>query len=293
MALRGFCYRAHASYDGSCAEADSGLWPTPPGEGVEGCVKRCLGCARCRYISIARGACAWYSRCNVDDLRTWWGVSHIGANWTTLEVRNRNRQLDAPPAEAPATPEGRQLRLAIAALTFGPSEHCALVAWCQGARRLQRVLSVPPWQSSIVVVWDNATGMLPPASGGCPDAAYLPIDPKLRRLAKTCLRSKGHGVARASMLLKWQFFSMTQFNAVLHIDLDMDIFPVHLLPRAVRQRWRSFLPVFLRRRSQLRVDNNSAPSARLSLLALADHESPVNGGMLLVRCALDVPPSPR
>ena len=49
---------------------------------VLSCARRCLTCARCRYMSVAKDDCSWFASCNMSMLSTKFNTGH-----QTLQVR--------------------------------------------------------------------------------------------------------------------------------------------------------------------------------------------------------------
>ena len=300
MEYRGFC--ALAAPMSACDDEASpaGLWPMASAYGLrEACVARCKACARCRYVSFAdvafagsRGlqlaggaaVCSWYTVCDTGDLRHWWDARIAGANWTTLRVRTPTQAVVAPPARRHTAANETRVRIGIAALTFGKGRECNLVGWCQGARRLQRALDVRPWRVDLIILH---TGPHPDLRPYCPAAVFVRASPQLRRTAEQCLsRHPIRTGPPVDAMLKWQFFSMTEFDVVLHVDADIDVMPIELQPSLVLTRWRESLPVFLLPRRLMRVDGlrrSARSSAGMRLLGQTDFTSPLNGGLLLLR----------
>jgi hypothetical protein len=303
----GFCALAPLR-SGDCERDDSGTWIVRRRQELTAsCIARCQACERCHFVSFVRigvadlrylgvplgaGLCAWYTRCDLDDLRTRWETKLAGANWSTIAVRTADalQPLPLPPppppprwlAPTPRSDNSSVRRLAIAALTFGAGQHCSLIAWCQGARRLQRALSVALWRAELLVLHSGE----PPAGGRhCPEATYLRANAQLRRVTTACMRSQTFRTGpHPDMMLKWQFFALTQFDVVLHIDTDIDALPLEVDPQRVTRRWLPRLDLFLRPRQQLSVDSvQGGDGTGMRLLGVADHSSPLNGGMLLLR----------
>ena len=74
---------------------------------------------------------------------------------------------------------------------------------------------------------------------------------------------------------------------MLHVDNDVDMMPVELVPELVAERWLTMVPTLLRARREHQVDGQrkGAPGQRpgLRLLGMPDHATPLNGGLLLLR----------
>jgi hypothetical protein len=154
MSSPGFCGLAplHRQPPSACQSEDMGTWMLQPGQEatIQTCVDLCLPCSRCRYVSFAKsvGICAWYTYCDLGDLRTWWnrGVPGPSTNWSTVQVRNR---VPLPLATYRNVPGTKRLSLAIATLAFG-GYYCPLGMWCQGANRLKRALQ-EPWVVEVIL----------------------------------------------------------------------------------------------------------------------------------------------
>ena len=74
-ASHGWCEITVAG-EGDCEAGFSGSWTLDDGQvrsdeaAAQSCLSLCLGCARCRYITINRGArdCSWYAACDLTRL---------------------------------------------------------------------------------------------------------------------------------------------------------------------------------------------------------------------------------
>lgn len=260
------------------------------------CVRMCRACSRCRYISYSytAGVCAWYANCDMDDLRNWWSHSLGVVPWSTMRVRSH------VPLAVPAwrnEPNVRPLRLAIAALAFG-SDFCPLAMWCQSARKLKWTLQ-DPWHVQLLILWapsykrgerrpDGSIQKLSPRPAEfCAEAEVVLADEELRTAGKRCLRkgykSGYHTGMPIDIMLKWQFMAMKNYDAILFVDSDVDMFPLETEPEVLRARWQDMLPLFLRPRHQLRVDSAESRVAAMRLLVCTDGSSPVNTGLMLFK----------
>ena len=366
--MRGFCALAPLG-EGDCSRDSSGSWsipsPTSNQDLHNACMIRCHACERCSHVSYTvlapwlpnsssfaqaasfaqGGLCSWYDDCDFKDMRYWWDLSTVQANWTTVHVR---KLAIPPPQHSVALPVGNAtLRIAIAALTFGTGEHtCDLFMWCQGANRLRNALASRAshaWQVDLVNLGDR----LPVKSNGlgyCPGMVYIPVQSQLRRQIRSCVRKTSWSAIGPGILYKWQvssntytacsvamrthrsvrrhgsrlssscppprpaivlhtlaassltrptpaqFMALTQYDLVLHCDNDVDIFPSELQPGPVAELWLRMVPTLMRSKRGHLVDGRSEyhltkggrrPGVRL--LGMADHESPLNGGVLLLR----------
>ena len=85
-------------------------------------------------------------------------------------------------------------------------------------------------------------------------------------------------------MLKWQFMALTEFDVVLHVDTDIDVMPIEMDPIRIRHLWQSRLELFVSPRWRLSVDSiKGGKGAGMRLLGVADHSSPLNGGLLMLR----------
>ena len=74
-ASHGWCEITVAG-EGDCEAGFSGSWTLDDGHvhsdeaAAQGCLSLCLGCARCRYITLNRGSrdCSWYAACDLNRL---------------------------------------------------------------------------------------------------------------------------------------------------------------------------------------------------------------------------------
>ncbi len=96
----GFC--EGADYDADCNSALKGSWPMPARATFRTCIRRCLTCSRCNYVSFSAAAndCTWTFWCDMARLnRAEVGLPPILRTFRTLQVR------DAPPvSERPLPP---------------------------------------------------------------------------------------------------------------------------------------------------------------------------------------------
>ena len=299
---RGFCSRAGemgmrhwrgAKWPlGDCTRDDkgslAGCSSATPGDVGRCCASQCEACARCQYYSFAKDrrgrrgrrrnftACRWYAdtQCDMRDLRHSAGI-HSKGEWQTVQAK-RSVPAALPPDLGRASP----LRLAIVGLTFGSSQHCGIVGWCQGARRLRRVLPVQ-WTVTIAVIGGKDPRSARRRGHACEGATHVAADGELGRLADACSRktrrawrgmpgTRGISVPPAT-ILKWQLLAMDAYDALLFADLDVDLFPLESNTTLVGSAWLSRLPAFVRADQPIVV------------LANADHATPVNTGLMLVK----------
>ena len=206
---RGFCSRAGemgmrhwrgAKWPlGDCTRDEkgslAGCSSATPGDVGRCCASQCEACARCQYYSFAKDrrgrrgrrrnftACRWYAdtQCDMRDLRHSAGI-HSKGEWQTVQAK-RSVPAALPPDLSRASP----LRLAIVGLTFGSSQHCGIVGWCQGARRLRRALPVQ-WTVTIAVIGGKDPRSARRRGHACEGATLL-TPPRPRRLfrASACV----------------------------------------------------------------------------------------------------------
>lgn len=233
-ALPGFCHAlwpmqrnvSEAQYGtrspSDCERDDSGLLPYDGSATL--CAVRCLACARCRYVSYSSdaGICAWYSHCDLQQLRNWWSarVRPRTTLWNTSQVREFI-PAPLPPAaslEAPGAVPQTPFRLAIATLSLvagarrrgmaakrggrttsaaaatATKQGCGLLGWCLGVRRLKRALlrANPTWEVETLILHGPISArwsvqLPPPDLTDCPEARVVRVDAKLKQLVARCL----------------------------------------------------------------------------------------------------------
>ena len=199
-----------------------------------------------------------------------------------------------------------RVRMAILTVAIGAGPRCGLLQWCEAARRLQEVLSADHDVEIIVVGVDSAaTATTQRAdSRDCPGATIVAAEPSLEHAVRHCVTKKvqprpfgaGRDPQRGRVLYGWHALSLSQFDVVLKSDLDVDLMPPEADAPHTRRRWRTMLRQLLPyggkqgndrryavdRSSQHRVgiSSNDAPPL---CIAHADHESPVNTGLMVLR----------
>ena len=111
----GYCAPTKTGDAGDCAHGSSGSWRIGDGASrvrdVAGCVARCRGCGRCRYVSVSlrEGDCSWYHACDMDALLTEFALEHhsyavvVGAPRSTSPARAPEVATTAAAATAAAT----------------------------------------------------------------------------------------------------------------------------------------------------------------------------------------------
>ena len=295
---RGYCQLMGTDL-GDCERGSQGGWDgvSSPSE----CEARCRKCPRCAYVSVTLAefsrypdegrdrsrrhpphfwTCRWFARCDMGDLRA--SLPHAPSHqYVTKYVKPAAR---ARAVEAPAHRQ-RSVRLAIATTfytrnlvqewhknTFNPvSFVCMLGQWCENARRLRRVLPSDWVVRRIVLVAaapqpDDVFNTTQRVADMC-GASVVYAKAQLLRAILRCKAFGTTGGMQERFLVNWQMFSWTRFDAVLKVDLDVEVAPLaeyDLLRAGVE--WRAALRSFL-----------GAPSAKF--IAVPDHSAPVNGGL--------------
>jgi hypothetical protein len=136
---------------------------------------------------------------------------------------------------------------------------CALPLWCRAAQRLSSAVSST--STPIILGTSSCSADCPQARCVWPNAT---VDAILRY--SVARRSKGNLIN----LLKVHLFALTEFDAVLYTDLDVDASPPGEPPSAKWLRWwHEGMGIFMR-------------SAAL-VVATADHEAPINTASLLLK----------
>ena len=203
----GFCgvVRWRTPAQGDCERDDSGFLDLKMANGVGAshgsnnsaeCISLCSRCERCRHVSFSASSqlCVWYAQCDMDDLRFWWPATPVKAgllidDFETFHVRHRVRQV-LPDADPMAD---SQLRLAITTLTLGDKQSCAMTAWCAGARRMKRALTLAGiWRVELVAIYGplSARGPMPAApivTDECRELRYVRVSERLKNLTAACV----------------------------------------------------------------------------------------------------------
>ena len=184
-----------------------------------------------------------------------------------------------PPRTTHATPR-REVRAWHGCHLDAPRAGCR----CQNAARLQRALQ--PWRTEQLLLSetpDMAAQLA--ASAGCTALRLVPPDDALRAVAAACIAHlkagrltdidskdpRSSSFFKRVSLTKWAVFGLTQYDAVVFADADLELLPLAEHGTAwAAAAWRHALQGLLR-----------APHARL--LSDPDARSPLNAGLLLVR----------
>ena len=311
---------------GSCDWDEQGSW-----HGVRSaheCVARCAQCSRCRFVSMTlepvaeedgphwRGRrsgdhhaphwwrCRWYTSCDLTDLRQ----TPAGAPGyvTVAAAGNASGPVALPMARIGASTLRRgkaALRLAIATiarrstatLRGGYDVQCAMLQWCQNARRLQASLPPGRWNVTRLLIGTAGQYRWLHGASDC-DVEFSPVEEALRHAADSCARTlagvhtrllgRGHmadddsgdgfqhetGYFKKVNLLKWHLVSLeARFDAIIFADADLEIFPLaEHSARAAAMLWHRTLKALV-----------NDPHVRI--LAEPDYSSPLNGGLTILR----------
>ena len=342
QATRGHCGQTPPS-EGDCASGERGSWVASKHAlyTVDDCAAMCLRvCQRCSFVSFsgANDDCSWYRHCTRPGQMAFGGskyltrqarllggdakavvrVAHGPVAHTTRWERLRRRCASAGrptshPPEPATRPAGASapLRLAIATLLvpnpFNPCLHgigCALLPWCESARRLQAALRAHPGVTTVdlLVVHAPSRGNTTLPSAQPSKLCRLSLEterlderdcPGMRRLLPTRamrVASRAHAsrvIASGVMsyhpayvqrhettLWKWELLRLGhRYDAVLHTDVDTDILPSPGPSAAqVAAEWVRELPPLVARSRR----------GRLRLLGFADITTPLNAGLYWV-----------
>ena len=161
-------------------------------------------------------------------------------------------------------------RVAIATVwDGGKSYECAIPLWCQSATQISRVEPM----SELVMVTPTHTSHCAHAVQVFPRHTDRAAQEYIRRHGSRGLQ---HGFSTAN-LLKFALFSLTRYELLLYVDLDIDLAHPHAVTAAT---WEASTAALLQ--------------TSALFVGLFDHASPVNGGLWLARprCHLCAP-SPR
>lgn len=169
-----------------------------------------------------------------------------------------------------STNRQNRMRVAISTILFDMNRqiHCIARMWCASAHKLNR--DVFDLNASIVIISKKRKRIR-----DCDDvrAITLEYDSRLLSLAKkfamthkTNYRMSFNTKRQHKLLLKWQIFSMTSYDRVLFLDSDIDLY------FNVKYSKDDF---FLARSHLYHMKKGV-------IHAYADHESPINTGILAV-----------
>mmetsp|Transcript_39264 Transcript_39264/g.127053 ORF Transcript_39264/g.127053 Transcript_39264/m.127053 type:complete len:684 (+) Transcript_39264:110-2161(+) len=252
---------------------------------LQACARRCQQCERCRFVSVVTApdmpvACAWYSRCPLDNLRPSLG----GEGFRTHQISTA--PLSPPPPPPPPPPSlTSALRVGIATISYDarPSHrssagfHCGLVGWCSSARRLRSALKSLVGDVDLLLLTPPTT----PAANftydahlaDCADVITVRADAALVLAAKACfhrcVRESRRGGCGSGWVnyLKWALLAQPAYDVVLYADLDVDLFPEWLWHREISRHWAELLPALI--------------ASGYHIVGLPDNSAPLNGGTLI------------
>ena len=294
------------------------------------CLRKCQSCPACRYLSISHENldCSYYNvdQCDFNDL------VHEPAHYRTVDIYNLSSVGDKelehrfltncvksrPDADvdvstakhgyvSAATADLARLRLAIATL-FVPAPDpckgagCAVLGWCNNARRLAATLGV---SMDLVVITitdteesqrhrgrsassptgscsrvDAATERL--SALDCPNLRHIHPKPRLIHAAQAHVRRAAAAArhrgdeARAlyierlgPTLYKWELIRHAEYDAVLFSDLDVELLPLQHDAALLRAEWATQLPLLVA----------AARGAPGMMVGSADSNTPLNSGL--------------
>ena len=128
----GFCSTTTDGDRGDCGLGDKGWlgltkserasWPVA----VQACTRKCMGCSRCRIISLSLKwkDCSWYQRCDLQNLKKWL------PGFRTVVIRNTSAAVvPAAPLQAKSAPAAPLPRVKRDALRLGGKRSVAGWPW--------------------------------------------------------------------------------------------------------------------------------------------------------------------
>ena len=176
-------------------------------------------------------------------------------------------------------------RIAVATLHYGAGAGgCGLLKWCYSVAALVKQPSLIGATEAVIIADDQAA-----AAASCwPRPRIVKFDRELLSLARAwaALPSVRQGsggqyavssAGDALMLMKLQLVSLVEYDVVVYLDSDVDLFlhtyarpphPESLAGRVFARAWRKGLDAFR--------------GSRTHLLATADPHVPVNGGLFVL-----------
>ena len=300
--LCGITWRA-----GDCDAGSSGTASNRIGSLAE-CEAFCRDrCGRCAFVSFSRMArdCSWFSRCDLDNLRR---PPPMFPDYLTSQLKPAS--LTPPPlplASLAAVGGGAPLRVALMTAAVGSPMRCALVQWCQGAKRLGATFERLGWTYEVVIInQDEAseaqqqrqqqrTDGDAPVTADCPGAKVMRVPIDLATALDGCterwkserdaivaketrhsydanirttrLRQGGAQHLRRNFY-KWVGFRL-DYDAVFVADVDIDLLPHEQNPDSVGRLWEERLPKLL------------ALSGTVYAVGNPDHSAPLNNGLFV------------
>jgi hypothetical protein len=216
----------------------------------------------------------------------------VGANASSGTPTGPTVGSDGPVSGFAAESSDRR-RVAVATLHYGSSSGaCGIVKWCYSAAALVNTPFLRGRADAVVLTDKTST-----LNGTCwPSPRVLTFDAALLRLTRLWTAARRASGERAqnnghkalsnfssSQLMKWQLASLTEYEAVLYLDTDIDLFLLHggrpppALTAAgamLRRTWSAAIDAFVR--------------SGLELLATSDPHVPISGGAFLLRPSSDV-----
>ena len=254
--------------------------------------------------------CRWYRWCDLSDLRQ--TARDAEGRYLTMQMNPQKAPLAraAPPralrAESlhhegwgAAPPEGeggvhvnstRAIRLALVTLAVqhkdGYDMTCALLQWCQNARRLERVLP-RHWHVARLVIGTGNDDWIAP-SAGCAmtvvraeasfEAAAGACAAHLTNTSDQFAAARGqvygyihkYSYFKKANLLKWMLFSLVPYDVILFADADVEIMPIAEASAETAGLW------------VLAVTRLLSHEAAL-LVADPDRQAPLNTGYMFLR----------
>ena len=254
-------------------------------------------------------SCRWFARCDLDDLLP--SLPHANS-YFSLRIKSAPAKREAAAVASRRAKRALQrptLHLAIAGLVFGdgtfhttkwtkPVSICYISQWCENAARFSRLLPSGVRATRHLLLQEgrlraNATGLSKPfyerrlgsalaARNGSEalqdvcDCKVSVVDSELEEALSTCKggsrrkESERQG-GRWQLTFKWNLFAWTQYDAVLFVDMDAELLPLGAYDHAEAvARWVALL-------------HNFVHSPRARLVALPDHSTPINTGLMLLR----------
>ena len=287
----GYCEKTDSR--GDCTSGDKGAfglaaehkvtWPSA----VRACLDICAGCPRCRHISVGPqfSDCSWFSTCKTlstagvrralpapADDRTDGGAGQSDCAW--------QRAGPAQPPLAIATV------LMLANSSSSVRSSCGLVKYCSPPAAAEP--RVPLSHLETVVLTNAPAAMFAALPRDAAPARAPPRWPARARDRDPPRRARPRGTGSAdddgrartvamAGLARWQLVALTEYTAILCVDLDVDL--LRTRRRAAGGGRRGGGP-------RARVDR--APGALLNdtqieLVARADFHSPINLGVVWLK----------
>lgn len=286
----GYC--APVSHPGDCQQDASGFWrELHRAQPKEDCVRRCLECRGCRFVSFShlRQLCSWHTACDLEDLRRSYG----GVDFQTAAVTSTATAALSAFLAQPVT-----VMVTTLALYKNPARHCGLVGWCEHADRLRQALVAyaPSWTVEIGVIGRVID------SRDCPLARAWPLAPTIERAVNRCwsraraegwddegtygrIRNIGSANHLGNNIFKWMVFNISA-DFVLFSDTDITLVPTHLPTARAAARWvrAAFSLANYTALTGLTKLGTRAPLPEGTLaLVTHDGEAPVQGGLIFAR----------